>query len=247
MAVPHMPDKPDPDKNTKPVLTTVALDSGQFDAPVSLDQAHNFWLRTWNRMYLAFLKRTADILIASVALLLIAPLLLMVAIAIRLDSPGPALYRQRRVGRQGRIFTIYKFRTMGYAPQEPLRLLESADGTLTHKVRNDPRITRVGHWLRRTSIDELPQLFNILIGHMSLIGPRPELVDIVVRYEPWQHRRHTVRPGLTGWWQVSGRSDRPMHENTELDLFYVDHISPGLDFRILIRTIGVVTKGLGAF
>lgn len=247
MALPHIPDNPDPGKDPKPILTTVAMDSGQFDASVSLAQASNVWIRAWHWLYLAFLKRTLDILVASLALLLISPLLLIVAMAIRMDTPGPSLYRQKRVGRHGRVFTIYKFRTMQYAPVEKLRLLEAPDGTLTHKVRNDPRITRVGHWLRRTSIDELPQLINILLGHMSLIGPRPEIVDIVLRYETWQHRRHTVRPGLTGWWQVSGRSDRPMHENTELDLYYVDHISPGLDLKILIRTVAVVTKGLGAF
>jgi lipopolysaccharide/colanic/teichoic acid biosynthesis glycosyltransferase len=128
-----------------------------------------------------------------------------------------------------------------------LRMLQAPDGTMRHKLRQDPRITRVGRWLRRTSVDELPQLINILLGHMSLIGPRPELVEIVDRYEPWQHRRHMVRPGLTGWWQVSGRGNRPMHENTELDLYYVDHLSAGLDLRILIRTVVVVVKGLGAF
>jgi exopolysaccharide biosynthesis polyprenyl glycosylphosphotransferase len=198
-------------------------------------------------LYAVFLKRTIDIIVASVALLLVSPLLIVVAVAIRMDSSGPALYRQRRVGRQGRVFTIYKFRTMINDPGQGLRMLKAPDGSLHHKVRNDPRITRLGTWLRRTSVDELPQLFNILVGHMSLIGPRPELVEIVRQYEPWQHRRHEVRPGLTGWWQISGRSNRPMHENTELDLYYVDHLSPGLDLKILIRTVVVVIKGLGAY
>lgn len=247
MALPHTPDPPEPGKDPQPALTTVAMDSGQFNSSVQLDSTRNAWVRAWHWMYLSFLKRTIDIVVASVALLLITPLLLVVAMAIRMDSPGPALYRQKRVGRHGREFTIYKFRTMQNAPTGEFRMIEAPDGTLQHKVRNDPRITRVGNWLRRTSIDELPQLLNILLGHMSLIGPRPEIVNIVDRYEPWQHRRHSVRPGLTGWWQVSGRGDRPMHENTELDLYYVDHISPGLDLKILIRTVAVVTKGLGAF
>ncbi|HLU37701.1 MAG TPA: sugar transferase [Thermomicrobiales bacterium] len=247
MALPHIPDNQEPEKNPQPVLTTVALETTQLDATPSIARARSVWMRAWHWCYLAFLKRTIDILVASVALLLIAPLLLVVAMAIRIDSPGPALYRQKRVGRGGKVFTILKFRTMRYEPAGRLQMMKAEDGTMTHKIRNDPRITRVGAWLRRTSIDELPQLLNILIGQMSLIGPRPELVEIVNRYEDWQHRRHEVRPGLTGWWQVSGRSDRPMHENTELDVFYVDHISPGLDFKILIRTIGVVTKGRGAF
>jgi exopolysaccharide biosynthesis polyprenyl glycosylphosphotransferase len=216
-------------------------------AQESLDRLQSIWIRGWHRLYASVLKRMIDIIVASVALLLLAPLLIIVAVAIRMESSGPALYRQQRVGRQGRVFTIYKFRTMVNDPGHGLRLLEGPDGTWHHKVRNDPRITHLGAILRRTSIDELPQLLNILVGHMSLIGPRPELVEIVRTYEPWQHRRHKVRPGLTGWWQVSGRGNRPMHENTELDLYYVDHLSPGLDFKILFRTVVVVAKGLGAF
>lgn len=197
--------------------------------------------------YAATGKRGIDIIFASVALLVLLPLLLLVALAIRLDSPGPALFRQRRVGRDGHFFTIYKFRTMRDNPGKHIEWVMDDAGKKRHKVRNDPRITRVGRWLRRMSIDELPQLINILIGHMSVIGPRPELLEIVAHYEPWQHRRHDVRPGLTGWWQVSGRSDRPMHEHTELDLYYVDNISVWMDLKILVRTVGVVVRGLGAF
>lgn len=204
-------------------------------------------VRAERSLYARFLKRTLDVMIASLALLIVSPLLLLVALLIRLDSPGPALFRQTRIGLHGRPFTIFKFRTMTDAPGEEFMLQKGPDGKWRHKIPDDPRITRVGKWLRRLSIDELPQLLNIVAGHMSLIGPRPELVQIVERYEPWQHRRHNVRPGLTGWWQVSGRSDRPMHENTELDLYYVDNLSPGLDVRIIIRTIGVVLSGLGAF
>lgn len=198
-------------------------------------------------LYVRLGKRAVDLIVSSIALLLIAPLLLLTAAAISLDSSGPILFRQTRIGRYGAPFTIYKFRTMFNAPGENLVMMKGEDGTFRHKMPNDPRITRVGKWLRHTSIDELPQLINILLGDMSIVGPRPELVQIVDRYEPWQHRRHAIRPGLTGWWQVSGRSDRPMHEHTELDLYYVDNLSPGLDFRILLRTVGVVARGLGAF
>lgn len=200
----------------------------------------------WQRLYVTGLKRTVDLVIASLVLLLLSLLLLLVAVAVRLDSPGPALYRQKRVGRDGRIFTIYKFRTMAQDAGPAVRYFVSGDGTLRHKIHNDPRITRIGAVLRRASIDELPQLINILRGDMSLIGPRPELVEIVRNYQPWQHRRHSVRPGLTGWWQVCGRNDRPMEENTELDLYYIDHLSPGLDLKILLRTVKVVLTGRGA-
>lgn len=197
--------------------------------------------------YVLFLKRGLDAIVAATMLLLLSPMLLVVAIAIRLDSPGPILFRQTRIGRGGRPFTIYKFRTMRDHGQIRIEWLTDEEGNVCHKMRNDPRVTRVGRWLRRTSIDELPQLFNIVLGHMSMVGPRPELPEIVERYAEWQHRRHLVRPGLTGWWQVSGRSDKPMHEHTELDIFYVENGSLWLDLRILVLTTLVVFKGLGAF
>lgn len=206
----------------------------------------NTIVTAWHRLYAAVVKRTIDVVVASLVLLLLSLLLVLVAVAVRLDSPGPALYRQKRVGRDGRIFTIYKFRTMVQDAGPAVRYFVSGDGKLRHKIHNDPRITRVGAVLRRASIDELPQLINILRGDMSLIGPRPELVDIVHTYQPWQHRRHSIRPGLTGWWQVCGRNDRPMEENTELDLYYIDHLSPGLDLKILLRTVKVVLTGRGA-
>jgi exopolysaccharide biosynthesis polyprenyl glycosylphosphotransferase len=199
-------------------------------------------------LYAALVKRALDVAIAGLALALLSPLLLVVALAIRLDSRGPALFRQQRVGLGGRPFTVLKFRTMRVAaPGEEVKLFKAANGGVSHKVRNDPRVTRVGRVLRKTSLDELPQLVNVLKGEMSLVGPRPELVGIVERYEAWQHRRHLVRPGITGWWQVSGRSDKPLHENTELDLYYVDRLSFGLDLLILARTLKVVVAGSGAF
>lgn len=198
------------------------------------------------RVYLVT-RRLLDIVVASMLLVLASPLLLIAYLAIRLDTPGPAIFCQDRIGRYGKPFCIYKFRTMTHNPTGELVWLEDENGQKRHKLRHDPRITRVGHWLRRTSVDELPQLWNIVKGDMSLIGPRPELPEIVANYEPWQHQRHIVRPGLTGWWQVSGRSDKPMHENTELDLYYIRHRSIRLDALILVRTIGVVVRGLGAF
>jgi lipopolysaccharide/colanic/teichoic acid biosynthesis glycosyltransferase len=123
----------------------------------------------------------------------------------------------------------------------------TGNGHWQHKIKDDPRVTRVGRLIRRTSIDELPQLINVIRGEMSLIGPRPELPQIVRDYEPWMHRRHLVRPGLTGWWQVRGRSDLPMHEHTDLDIYYVEHVSWRLDLRILKQTVRIVVCGLGAY
>ena len=193
------------------------------------------------------LKRWMDVVIAAGMLVLLFPLRIAVAIAIRFETPGPAIFRQRRVGRGGQPFTVLKFRTMTHRPSDGLIRFQGPDGRLIHKLANDPRITPLGRILRRTSIDELPQLINVLRGDMSLVGPRPELPEIVADYDRWQHRRHLVRPGLTGWWQVHARSELQMHENTELDLYYVDHLSFWLDLRILVETVHVVFFGYGAF
>ena len=198
-------------------------------------------------LYATVIKRAVDIVAASLLLLCFSPLILLAAIAVVLDSSGPAWFIQHRVGRNGQLFRLYKLRTMGHASTEPSIWILDDNGNVCHKRKNDPRVTRVGRWLRRTSVDELPQLINILKGDMSLIGPRPELPEIVQRYAGWQHGRHLVRPGLTGWWQVMGRSDKPMHENTELDLFYVERQSLRLDLLIALKTIRVVFCGRGAF
>jgi exopolysaccharide biosynthesis polyprenyl glycosylphosphotransferase len=166
------------------------------------------------------------------------PILLAIAIAIKLSSPGPIIYKQQRVGENGRPFWVYKFRTM----------VPDADSHPTpDKRRDDPRVTKIGKLLRRTSLDELPNLFNVLRGEMSLVGPRPEQVFIVEQYEPWQRQRLAVPPGLTGWWQVNGRSDLPMHLNTQYDLYYIRNYSLLLDIKILWKTIGVVIQGKGAY
>ncbi len=194
-------------------------------------------------------KRVFDLVISSILLLLLGPVMLLTALAVKMDSPGSALFKQRRVGENGRLFWMYKFRTMVEGADRLIPKLED-DGVYSNgvfKVKEDPRVTRVGRILRRMSADELPQLFNVLKGDMSLVGPRPEQPWIVERYEPWQRKRLSVMPGMTGWWQVNGRSDRPMFLNTEYDLYYIQNYSPILDLLILWKTIWVVLKGKGAF
>jgi exopolysaccharide biosynthesis polyprenyl glycosylphosphotransferase len=194
-------------------------------------------------------KRIFDLVIATATLLLLWPVMLIIAIAIKLDSPGPAILKQERVGENGRIFTVYKFRSMVQDADKMLNdvIQRTDDGAIIHKRPDDPRITRVGRFIRRTSLDELPQLFNVVKGDMSMVGPRPELPFIVENYESWQHKRFAVQPGITGWWQINGRSDKPMHMHTEDDLYYISHYSPLLDLQILFKTVGVVLRGKGAY
>ncbi len=202
-------------------------------------------LSGWKRLC----KRAVDVVVAAVALLLLSPLLLIVALAIKLDSPGPVLFRQLRVGRGGRQFWFYKFRSMrADAEQAFWELVEQNEvkGPI-FKIRNDPRITRVGRFIRRTSIDELPQLFNVLQGDMSLVGPRPPIPHEVERYEDWHRRRLEVSPGITGLWQVSGRSLLTFDEMVLLDLWYIENWSLGLDLKIILRTIPAVLLERGAY
>jgi exopolysaccharide biosynthesis polyprenyl glycosylphosphotransferase len=194
-------------------------------------------------------KEIFDRVVALVALVALSPLLAAVAVAIRLDSPGPVLFVQERVGLRKRKFRLYKFRTMvvdAEARRGELEKLNERSGPV-FKIRHDPRITRVGRWLRRFSIDELPQLWNVLVGEMSFIGPRPPLSTEVARYEDWQRRRLSMKPGISGLWQVAGRGrDIAFAEWVRLDLEYIDNWSLGLDFRILLRTVPVVIFGKGA-
>ena len=205
---------------------------------------------TDKRVYLAC-KRVFDVAVAASLLLVLMPLLLIIALLVWVDSPGPILFKQQRVGRDGQLFVMWKFRTM--IPDRRKRSGTPPDGIperrRRHKTRHDPRITRVGRVLRRTCADELPQLWHVVTGEMSIVGPRPELPAIVAAYEPWQHARHAMRPGVTGWWQVTREDlgDKLMHEATELDLYYVTHASFRLDALILWRTLGIVTRGVGAF
>jgi exopolysaccharide biosynthesis polyprenyl glycosylphosphotransferase len=177
------------------------------------------------------------------------PFLLLAAVAIAVDSRGPVFYSQRRVGKDGREFTIFKFRTMVRDADRIKRQLASANegAGVLFKMRKDPRVTRVGSILRRYSIDELPQLFNVLTGAMSLVGPRPPLPEESARYEPDVRRRLLVKPGLTGLWQVSGRSDLPWEEAVRLDLRYVEDWSLALDAMILWKTFRAVLGGQGAY
>jgi len=194
-------------------------------------------------------KRLFDLIISTIGLIVAVPVLGLIAGAIKLDTAGPVIFKQNRVGKDGRVFKMYKFRSMVQGAEEHQQdvIQETTDGKIVHKTGQDPRVTRVGHFLRRTSLDELPQLFNILKGDMSLVGPRPELPWLVDKYEPWQRKRFEVPQGLTGWWQINGRSDKPMHLHTEDDLYYIKHYSLWLDLHILWRTVKTVISRRGAY
>jgi lipopolysaccharide/colanic/teichoic acid biosynthesis glycosyltransferase len=183
------------------------------------------------------MPRAADRLIATVALIVLSPFLLVAAIAIKLGSRGPIFYRQRRVGRADREFEMLKLRTM-VRGSDPV-------GVGTIVTRDDPRVTRAGRFLRRTSLDEVPNLVNVLRGEMAIVGPRPTIPAQVDDYTPFQRRRHEVLPGITGWAQVQGRAGIPWEERIELDVWYVDHRSFALDARILARTAWLVLTGKG--
>lgn len=199
--------------------------------------------------YQRLIKRAFDLLVTAVLLLVTLPLLVLVALAIKLTSRGPVLFSQERVGENGRLFRMHKFRSMHVDAEERLHevIRYDEEGNLVHKRGDDPRVTPVGRLLRRTSLDELPQLFNVLKGEMSLVGPRPELPFLVEKYEVWQRTRLAVPQGITGWWQVNGRSDKPMHLNSNFDLHYVQNYSLLLDLQILLKTAVVVLRGRGAY
>lgn len=193
-------------------------------------------------------KRVIDVICSAFALLLLSPALIAIAIAIRLGDSGPVFHRQVRVGRHGRMFQILKFRTMhvdAEAMRRSIEHLNEEDGP-AFKVKNDPRITTVGRWLRRYSFDELPQLVNVLKGDMSLVGPRPPIPEEVAKYDWWQRRRIAVRPGLTCIWQVWGRNKVPFRRWMEMDLYYVDHWSLWMDIKLMLRTLAVVLRGTGS-
>jgi exopolysaccharide biosynthesis polyprenyl glycosylphosphotransferase len=194
-------------------------------------------------------KSAWDRIVAAVALVLLSPLFIVLALALKLGERGPVLFTQTRIGKGGEPFTLFKFRSMVEgAEEQQIDLTERSEGAgLLFKVHRDPRVTRVGRFLRRTSLDELPQLLNVLNGSMSLVGPRPPLPGEVAEYEDNVHRRLLVRPGLTGLWQVSGRSDLDWDESVRLDLYYVDNWSFGLDMTILAKTAAAVVRGEGAY
>lgn len=195
-------------------------------------------------------KRMIDVILSSLVLIILSPLLIIVAILIKLDSPGPVFFVQERVGLGKRRFNVYKFRTMSVdaeAEQESLKVLNEADGPV-FKIKNDPRVTKLGRFLRRTSIDELPQFVNVLRGDMTVVGPRPLPVQDYNGFsEDWHRRRFSVRPGITCLWQVEGRSSIPFERWMELDLEYIDRWSLWLDFKILLKTVRAVLRGSGAY
>jgi exopolysaccharide biosynthesis polyprenyl glycosylphosphotransferase len=205
------------------------------------------WLLRWDYR----LKRWLDFIGAAIGLLLLSPLFIAIAIAIKLSSPGSIFFCQERIGLHGKVFQMWKFRTMVANAATMQKELEaqnqSGDGVL-FKIEKDPRITAIGHFLRKTSLDEFPQLFNVLFGQMSLVGPRPLPLRDVERFDSWHHIRHQVLPGMTGIWQISGRSDiENFDDAARLDLYYIDNWSLNLDLDILVETIGIVLFGKGAY
>jgi exopolysaccharide biosynthesis polyprenyl glycosylphosphotransferase len=200
--------------------------------------------------YQRLTKRIFDLSLTLLIMPFVLPLMGLIAIAIRLDSPGPIIFSQTRVGENGKLFKMFKFRSMVKDADKMRHVIEQVDENgriIQDKRKHDPRVTRVGRFLRRTSLDELPQLFNVLKGEMSLVGPRPEMPHLVAQYELWQRKRFAVPQGITGWWQVNGRSDKPMHQHTEDDLYYVQNYSLWLDVVILFKTLVAVVRRKGAY
>jgi len=197
----------------------------------------------------AAIRHAIDFALALLLALLMLPIFAILALIIRLDSRGPILFKQYRVGKDGEVFWFYKFRSMvvdAEARRAALEAMNEASGPL-FKMKKDPRITRCGRWMRKYSIDELPQLLNVLKGEMSLVGPRPALPQEVAQYDNFQRGRLAVKPGITGLWQVSGRSDLTFDQSVKLDIEYIVHQSLWLDFTILLRTFSAVIKGRGAY
>ena len=195
------------------------------------------------------IKRLVDIVVSLIGIIMTVPLMILITLLIRFNSKGSPFYISDRVGEKGRLFRMIKFRTMRHdAPEyeiDPDRF--DLEGYLQHKRKDDERITRIGRFLRRTSLDELPQLINVLKGDMSFVGPRPEMPWIVRHYDEWQLDRLNVPQGITGWWQVNGRSDNPMFLHTRDDIYYIQNYSLLLDLKILIMTPLAVFNGKGAY
>ena len=206
-------------------------------------------------------KRVTDFVLSLLVLVATAPVFLVLAILIKRASPGPVFYVQERLGKYGRPFRFYKFRTMSYNSDDVIHrqfaaMFINGDNASCHerngdlelyKLKEDPRVTNIGHWLRHTSLDELPQLINILKGEMSLVGPRPPISYEIEHYQPWHMERLKVTPGLTGLWQVSGRSSVPFEEMVRLDVHYINNWSLWLDMNILLKTLPVVIQGTGGY
>jgi len=223
-------------------LSRVAMDTLNGIPLITLKQPS---LREWQSV----LKRIMDVAMSVLVLGISLPIMLLTALAIRLDSPGPIFFRQQRVGQDGELFDLIKFRSMYEDAEQRVQELKDqneASGPL-FKMRNDPRRTRVGAFIRRVSIDELPQFWNVLKGEMSVVGPRPALPSEVAMYEPWHLQRLEIAPGITGLWQVSGRSDLTFDEMVLLDVYYIENWSLATDLVILAKTIPTVLMGSGAY
>ncbi|MCD6595880.1 sugar transferase [bacterium] len=202
-------------------------------------------LKSWQKI----VKRIIDISISTISIILFLPIIITVAFAIKLTSEGSVFFRQERIGRNGRKFKMMKFRSMYNDAEKRLKKYldkNEASGPI-FKIKHDPRITPIGKFLRRFSIDELPQIFNVFAGQMSLVGPRPPLEREIIKYKNWQLKRIDVTPGMTGLWQVSGRSDLPFDKMAELDIYYIEHWSIWMDIKILFKTIPAVLSGRGAY
>lgn len=199
--------------------------------------------------YQRMIKRAFDVFFGFLALIFFLPFMFVSALLIYLEDGPPILFHQKRVGENGQLFEMLKFRTMIKNAEQMQDQVEKLDnnGNLIYKTKEDPRVTRAGRLLRRFSLDELPQFLNVIRGDMSLVGPRPEMPYLVEKYQPWQRKRFAIPPGLTGWWQVNGRSDRPMHLHTEDDLYYIQNYSIFLDIQIIIKTVWVVLAGKGSY
>jgi exopolysaccharide biosynthesis polyprenyl glycosylphosphotransferase len=216
-------------------------DASTLVAPFQLD----------NSLYGMFGKRILDVVLASAAIMVLSPVFIIAAWLIRLNDGGPVFFRQKRHGKNGETFFMYKFRSMkvGADAQKATLLAENQHGTdgVTFKMKADPRVTRVGRWLRRTSIDELPQLWNVVLGDMSLVGPRPPVPSEYAKYTDYQKGRLAVTPGITCLWQINGRAEIPFEGQVELDIEYVARRSLLLDLKILILTVPAVVSGRGAY
>lgn len=223
-------------------------DSKQDSRTVNIVQFPGNFLSKEHRIYFG-IKRIADVLLSVLALIVLSPIFLLTGIAIKIESKGKVIYSQQRTGKNGKVFKIYKFRSM-YQDAELLRfqLLDQneMDGPV-FKIQNDPRITKVGRFIRKTSIDELPQLINIIRGDMSIVGPRPLVVYETDQLSKHENLRHLVKPGLTCYWQISGRNDISFEEWIQLDFKYIKDMSLWTDIKIIIRTVGVVLLRKGAY
>lgn len=214
-------------------IITGGMDIDDIEEIPSIDLSKNNSKKVYE-----FFKRIMDIFLGTIFLIISLPFSLLIIILIKLDTKGPSIFIQKRVGHNGRIFEMYKFRTMSK---------DTDEYAFAPKKQNDSRITRIGKFLRKTSLDELPQLINVIGGEMSLVGPRPEMPFIVERYKSWQKRRLDVKPGLTGLWQILGRKDLPLHENLEYDFYYIKNRSLILDIVILFKTVTAVIFQKGAY